>query len=232
MPPQHTLELERRRRITEHALRATRLLPLPYFSGKGSLLSRHGSSIRSQDSPRDFRLVELPAALRSRFTISAISGTRGEWISHTPGPTSFGYLKSAKASRSRSNSRSNLPRPSCATEKPHGSEARVIRAICEPPIYLRQKRAEDRAHPIAYPAMRRQRNVFGTEDHCRPICCSEHSCCQSGHPAPKDKLMEDGRSSRALFNSAPARVTSKCNTSTGGTVELRLEGYRSSKAED
>ena len=32
--------------------------------------------------------------------ISSAEGTRGEWMSHTPGPISFGYSNAAKASSS------------------------------------------------------------------------------------------------------------------------------------
>jgi hypothetical protein len=38
--------------------------------------------------------------LRSRRTMSDVAGTRGEWMSYTPGPISLGYSKRSKASSS------------------------------------------------------------------------------------------------------------------------------------
>ncbi|MNG38606.1 hypothetical protein D3C84_1263760 [compost metagenome] len=43
--------------------------------------------------------IRLTALLIS-LTISVVSGTRGEWMSYTPGPISLGYSNASKASNS------------------------------------------------------------------------------------------------------------------------------------
>ena len=64
------------------------------------------SDARVSSHPRVFRpqsgftQIWAPSSTRVMFfkalVISAVDGTRGEWMSYTPGPISFGYLYCSK----------------------------------------------------------------------------------------------------------------------------------------